>query len=195
MKLEVTAMVSQGEPKRMTVDEWLEYDDVPEGFHAELVDGEIVMNPLAGFRHQAILDNLNFVFIPYRLAHPDRIRRVLSPARLPIPGVPEGREPDMALYAEEPQDPDSSKAWKQIKPFLVIEVVSPHQEKRDHVEKYSSYHRAEIPEYWILDPRRRELRALRWTPEQWEEQSIRGQGTYTTPLLPGLTVQVEDLWR
>ena len=50
-------MSSEPDAKLMTVEEWLLYD-VPEGLHAELVDGELVMNPLANWRHQQIVRRL-----------------------------------------------------------------------------------------------------------------------------------------
>jgi Uma2 family endonuclease len=180
--------------KSRTIEEWL-VADVPEGFRAELVDGELVMTPLAAYLHEKILFNLDRIFVLYSVDHPEVIKSVMRPARLPIPNQDEGRQPDMALYAEEPEDPESPLAWQQIKPFLVIEVVSPKQESRDYVEKYASYHRARIPEYWIVDPRRRGLLALRWTEERWEHHPVEGQGRYTTPLLPGLTLEIAEFWR
>jgi Uma2 family endonuclease len=35
---------------------------------------------------------------------------------------------------------------------LVIEIVSPDDPQRDHVEKRAEYARAGVPEYWIIDP-------------------------------------------
>jgi Uma2 family endonuclease len=188
-------MATQARTQPMTVEEWLESADVPEGARIELVDGELVMPPLPAYSHEKILYHLDRIFVLYAVHHPDVIKTVMRPARVPIPGENEGRHPDMALYGEEPADPDSPLAWTQIRPFLVIEVVSPGQGRRDYVEKYASYHLAQIPEYWIVDPGRRSLLALRWAPEQWEHHSIEGQGTYTTPLLPGLTLEVAELWR
>jgi hypothetical protein len=37
-------------------------------------------------------------------------------------------------------------------PSLVVEVVSPKQDKRDYRYKRSAYAARQIPEYWIVDP-------------------------------------------
>jgi Uma2 family endonuclease len=93
-----------------------------------------------------------------------------------------------------PAEPASSRGWKEVLPFLVVEVVSPDYRKRDYIEKWRDYHDARIPEYWIVDGERRHLLALRWTPGDWELHKFEGSGVYTTPLLPGLELDVVRLW-
>jgi Uma2 family endonuclease len=179
----------------MSVDEWLLYD-VPEGMHAELVDGELSINPLANWRHQQIVRQLARLVEAYIDAHPGVLATLSSPCRFPIPGTekPRVREPDLGLYDKLPPDPDDPLAWKHVRPLVVVEVVSPGDEKRDYADKRRDYHRAGIPEYWIVDHERRLLLALRWTPEGWNEHHVEGPGPYTTPLLPGFTLAVDRLW-
>lgn len=188
-------MSVEARTKPMTVEEWLLYD-VPEGLHAELVDGELVMNPLANWRHQQIVRQLIEQVIEFRRAHPAVLATWSSPCRFPIPGTvkPRGREPDLGLYDKLPPDPDDPLAWKHVRPLVVVEVVSPGDETRDYADKRRDYHRAEIPEYWIVDRERRLFLALRWTPYGWDERHVEGSGTYTTPLLPGLELTIEALW-
>lgn len=180
-------------PGTMTVEDWL-LADLPEGVHAELVDGSLEMTPLADPPHQIVLFRLNVGFSAYRAGHPEFPLWWSTPGRIAIPGADRGREPDLALYAGEPPLARGPLAWTELRPLLVVEVVSPGQEVRDHVEKRLDYRLAEIPEYWIFDYERRLFLALRRTDRGWDEQQLRGQGTYSTPLLPGFELDLAQLW-
>jgi Uma2 family endonuclease len=188
-------MSTEIQPGPMTVEEWLEYE-VPEGYRAELVDGELVMTPLAEPTHQIILDRLGQQIAQFRLAHPGVIQFCSTPARFPIPGRPgqRGREPDLGIYNEGPRQLGPKLSWKDLHPVVVAEVVSPEQEARDYADKRRDYHLARIPEYWIVDFERRLFSALRWTEHGWNEHQIEGEGTYSTPLLPGLALDIGLLW-
>ena len=188
-------MATESPIKLMTVDEWLLYD-VPEGLHAELVDGELVMNPLASWRHQQIVRQLTRQVEAYIGVGAGVLKTWSTPCRYPIPRTvkPRGREPDVGLYDALPEDPDSPLAWKFVRPLVVVEVVSPGDEKRDYADKRLDYHLAEIPEYWIVDYERRLFLALRWMQHGWDEHHVQSGGAYRTPLLPGLEIVVDKLW-
>jgi len=51
------------------------------------------------------------------------------------------------------------------RPDSICEVISPSNAKSDTVKKLRLYHRAQIPHYWILDPRDATLTVMRWTAE------------------------------
>lgn len=188
-------MASDSATQLLSVDDWLLYE-VPEGLHAELVDGELVMNPLANWRHQQIVWQLTRQIAAFMDSAPTVLKTLSAPCRYPIPGSakPRGREPDLGLYDRLPPDPDDPLAWKHVRPLVVVEVVSPGDEKRDYADKRLDYHRAEIPEYWIADFDRRLSLALRWTTHGWDEHHVESAGTYRTPLMPGFELVVDKLW-
>ncbi|MFC1707929.1 Uma2 family endonuclease, partial [Planctomycetota bacterium] len=82
--------------------------------------------------------------------------------------------------------------WDHWIPDIVVEVVSPGSETRDYQDKRSEYLAAGIREYWIVDPGRGAFTALQRTGDIFEENAV--QGTYTTALLPGLTLDVSSLF-
>jgi len=49
-----------------------------------------------------------------------------------------------------------------VRPDWVCEVVSPSNANTDTVKKLRVYHRAEIPHYWIVDPRDATATVMRW---------------------------------
>ncbi|HJL16941.1 MAG TPA: Uma2 family endonuclease [Sandaracinaceae bacterium LLY-WYZ-13_1] len=51
------------------------------------------------------------------------------------------------------------------RPDWVCEVVSPSNANVDTVTKLRLYHEAEIPHYWIVDPRDATLTVMRWSDE------------------------------
>jgi Uma2 family endonuclease len=79
-------------------------------------------------------------------------------------------------------------------PDLVVEIVSPSSQGYDRVTKLSTYATFGIPEYWIVDPDKDEIRALvlregAYVPfEQQEDGIIRSE------VLAGLEIDPKDLF-
>ena len=96
------------------------------------------------------------------------------------------RHPDVAVYKTPPPSEDSS-AWSTWIPELVIEVVSQESESRDYDEKRDEYLSFGVHEYWIIDPGKRQMLALRRWRGTWDEHIVRPPKKYKTPLLPGLS--------
>jgi Uma2 family endonuclease len=68
-------------------------------------------------------------------------------------------------------------------PLLVVEVVSPNQEKRDYRYKRSEYAARGIAEYWIVDPIQAQVTILEWVEGLYEEQTYTGEMQIISPLL------------
>jgi Uma2 family endonuclease len=186
-------MTTRPAPKKLTIDDWLTYD-VPEGLHAELVDGVLEMNPLAEPPHQIALQRMIRQLDVFLYLHPNDELWWSSPGRLPIPGTSRGREPDLAIYDKYPHGLVGPLAWKRLSPVIVVEVVSPGQEVRDHADKRRDYFLAKVPEYWIVDLERRLFLALLRAEAGWNEIQLAETGTYPTPLLPGFELDIGKLW-
>ncbi|MDC3958456.1 Uma2 family endonuclease [Polyangium jinanense] len=70
--------------------------------------------------------------------------------------------PDVSGWRRErlPQLPDT---WPMtLRPDWVCEILSPNNTTNDTVKKRRTYHRFQVPHYWILDPMRGELTVYRW---------------------------------
>lgn len=50
-----------------------------------------------------------------------------------------------------------------IRPDWICEVVSPSNANTDTVKKLRVYHQAQIPHYWLVDPRDATLTVMRWS--------------------------------
>ncbi|MGH2517716.1 MAG: Uma2 family endonuclease [Ktedonobacterales bacterium] len=130
----------------MTYDAFLEWAD--EDTLAEWVDGRVVMNSPANFRHQDIINFLLEVLRTYVRIH-DLGKIADGPFQMKLGRS--GREPDILFVTRAHLD--------RLKPTyldgpadLVIEVVAPESAARDRGDKFYEYREAGIPEYWLIDP-------------------------------------------
>ena len=164
-------------------------------FRAELVDDRLDYLPMPRDLHAAIVQYFNRLLDRYLLAnHPDaalrgeHIRVRIRPGR--------AREPDLVALLDGADPRRGPEEWTGAD--LCVEVVSPDDPDRDYLAKRRDYAAAGVREYWIVDPRDR-------TPEDPRGRTVRvltlENGTYretiyeegetaTSPLLPGLTIDV-----
>jgi len=178
--------------RAMTLRQFLRAD-FQEGWLYELARGILIVTEVPHPEHALIVDRVAELFISYRREHPDVIflRAGGGECRLRLPGMQSDRHPDQAVYFDPP--PEGKNPWVRWVPRIVVEVVSPGSEDRDYVEKREEYLRFGISEYWILDPFRRQMLALRRAGDTWEEVPVAESGSYRTHLLPGLVVRPAEL--
>lgn len=181
-------IASQG----MTLEEYLNYDDGTERFY-ELVNGELVEMPPESELNRRIAMFLVAYFLqrgipPQRLTMKTEI--VVSGSRATT------RFPDVMVLSEElvsaMQGARRSTVMPEMPPpLLVVEVVSPSQEKRDYRYKRSEYAARGIAEYWIVDPIVQKVTILEWVEGWYEEQVYEGNQAITSPLLGALELTAE----
>ncbi|HTJ74633.1 MAG TPA: Uma2 family endonuclease [Acidimicrobiales bacterium] len=130
-----------------------------DGKRYELIGGAIVMTPAPEPVHQREAQGL------FRLledACPPGHEVFLSPIDFDLPA---GRvEPDIIVV------PDASVGEKRLSgpALLVVEIVSPGSAINDRVTKRDVYAEAGVPAYWIVDPRRGHVLALRLVDGAYE---------------------------
>ena len=76
-------------------------------------------------------------------------------------------------------------------PLLVVEVVSPNQEKRDYRYKRSEYATRGIVEYWIVDPIQQQVTILELVEGFYEKKVDRASDRFDSPLLAQIDLTVE----
>ena len=79
-------------------------------------------------------------------------------------------------------------------PDIVIEILSTDR-NRDLVRKRRIYAEAGVLEYWPIDPRNDTVTQLELRDGEYFERAILGSGdTLATPLLPGLSIRLADIF-
>ncbi len=85
--------------------------------------------------------------------------------------------------------------WIRGVPDLVIEVVSKTHAERDRIVKLGVYERAGVPEYWLVDPGSLSIEIYRLEGDAYRPAGyFVGGGVVTSPLLPGIEVDVERIF-
>lgn len=151
----------------------------------EFTDGYVETLPMPTATHQIVLAALYDLFKPYVKARNGIV--LFSGLRM---RVREGkfRDPDLLLLRDRSDPRNQDRYW--LGADLVVEVVSPDDPDRDLVVKRRDYAEANVPEYWIVDPRSETITVLVLTGGRYVEHGVFARGdTATSRLLDGFTVK------
>jgi Uma2 family endonuclease len=176
--------------RRMSLADFAEAESEP-GHLYELAGGVIQVVDVPGLPHGSVVDELDLQVAAWRLAHRELVAYVGTGDRcvLRLAGMQSERHPDLAIYLT--PAPDPVNPWERWVPDIVVEVVSEGGEVRDYQDKRREYLAAGVREYWIIDPQKRAMLVLLRAADVWREH--RPSTTYTTPLLPGFSLDIVRL--
>lgn len=178
--------------RRMRLADFIDAD-FEEGWLYELARGRIVVTEVPGPSHGRVMMRLWRLFTRYGDDHPGVINYEAGggECRIRLPGMVSDRHPDHAIYLS-PQPPGPGP-WTEWVPDLVVEIISKGSRRRDDVEKRDEYLRVGVREYWVIDPKKREMRVHARYGDTWRITTVRANVTHRTHLLPGLEVRPADL--
>lgn len=172
---------------------YADYKDLPEELRCEIIEGDLQMTPAPNARHQAISTFL--VATVWSFVRSARLGTVLA-APTDVVLAPENVvQPDILFVSMARKDIIDPKAGINGAPDLVMEVLSPSDPRRDQVVKRDLYERYGVQEYWIVDPEDQTVEVLTRSAaglETWQRFSSGSE--LTSPLLPGLTIAVEEIF-
>jgi Uma2 family endonuclease len=171
------------------------------GFRYQLVAGRLVVTPAPNKPEAEVEDWFLDLLKAYAREHPDALRKVLARARIiaRATGADTNVEPDVAAYREWAAARETPR-WEGVTPSLVVEVISSSGSTKDTVRNRAIYARVpSIQEYWIVDPRAETAPSMLaltrvGRDDGWVEHVVAAGGTYRTPLLPGLLVDLSAIW-
>ena len=103
-------------------------------------------------------------------------------------------EPDIVIILDERQE-IVGRSRVEAPPDIAIEILSTDR-SRDLVRKRQIYAEAGVLEYWPIDPRNDTVTQLELREGEYVERAVLGaDDTLTTPLLPGLSIPLADIFR
>ncbi len=143
---------SQGNT-RLTYEDFVRLPD--DGMRHEIIDGVHYVTPTPVLRHQQLVGRLHLAIGSYLEAHPDIGQVFLAPLDTVLSPW-DIVEPDLMFVAANQLD-ILTEANIQGAPALVIEVLSPSTRKRDLGIKRQLFDRGDVREYWVVDPKARDL--------------------------------------
>lgn len=149
---------------------YADIESAPDGFVAEIVEGELHTTPRPVVRHSAVASTLGVLLgAPFQegLAGGPGGWWILDEVEVHLFGGEAVLVPDLAGWRREevPQMPD--RPFVEIPPAWVCEVLSPSTAALDRGKKLPAYARARVAHAWLVDPIARTLEVLRLEGEGW----------------------------
>jgi Uma2 family endonuclease len=179
----------------MTFEAFLSWDH--EQYHgglAEWIHGEAHVYLSATELHQRIAEFLlTLLRLVVRAQHAGRVIGVPYAMQAVTGGS--GREPDVMFLTNDHLD-RLGPTRLQGPPDLVV-VVSDDSPTRDRSDKLGEYQAANIPEYWVIDPRpgRRRVDFYQLNTAATYRPGPVQDGIYHSPIVPGFWLRIDWLWQ
>jgi Uma2 family endonuclease len=180
---------------RLTYDEFLLFPD--DGRRHELIDGEHYVTPSPNTRHQRLVERLFVAFEDHLRTRPGAGEAFVAPFDVVLSDA-DVVVPDLLFVAGDQPDILTDKHVRGA-PALVIEILSPGTRRVDERIKYRLFDRADVREYWLVDPELDLMkvyrRAVDGTFPRVAELTAEEGAVFATPLLPGLEIALAPLFR
>ena len=180
---------------QLTIDEFLELPDTEDRRKMELDEGELYIMPRPRRVHQFWNSLLVWHFENFIRGFDDPPAELFADFVVALSF--ENRillAPDLCIVLRERLDLVGDRMVDGA-PDIAIEILSSDR-RRDVVRQRQLYAEAGVPEYWIFDPENDTATLLELQAGQYVERAVlEASDTVTTPLLPGLAIPLEDVFR
>ena len=180
---------------QLTIDEFLELPDTEDRRKMELDEGELYIMPRPRRVHQFWNSLLVWHFENFIRGFDDPPAELFADFVVALSF--ENRillAPDLCIVLRERLDLVGDRMVDGA-PDIAIEILSSDR-RRGLVRKRQLYAEAGVPEYWIFDPENDTATLLELQAGQYVERAVlEASDTVTTPLLPGLAIPLEDVFR
>jgi Uma2 family endonuclease len=183
-------MASLPSSKTVTYEEWLRMPEVDDAIE-EVVNGEIRIMPPAKLRHVWIVARLTGVLLPQL----DQRQTVVFTGSFGLVVRKEpltSRVPDLAVF--EVASMVQHDGYIHSAPQLLVEVLSPSNNRREREEKLGDYATLGVPEVWVVSPEARTVEILYLENGFLRTAQILASGLLTPKLFPQVSVDIARIW-
>ncbi|WP_338833512.1 hypothetical protein MHLNE_24430 [Moorella humiferrea] len=171
--------------QKYTYDDYIRLDD---DNRYEVVEGELLLTPSPGFKHQDVVRKLAGLLSAW--IEGQNLGVVITAPFDVVLARDTVLQPDIVYLARENYH-RLTNVCLQGAPDLVIEVISPSTIRRDRISKSRLYLKYGVKEYWLVDPEGGTVEIFTNTPEGWRLAGTFSQEeVLNSPLLPGLAVDL-----
>lgn len=175
------------------------YEELPEfaeddGHRYEYIAGELVVTRFSSIRHQEVVGRLVLLIQQFLTAH--HLGRVYVGPVDVLFAIGDMMAPDLVFVRTERRGIISKRSVEGA-PDLIVEVVHEVTEARDRGIKRERYAMYGVPEYWIVDPWKRQVDLYRLA-EDAEVPTTLTAGTFDwrpVPQGPTLTIDITELFK
>jgi Uma2 family endonuclease len=131
------------------------YKMLPEGTLAELINGQIFMSPAPSNQHQRILKSI-FKVLDDFIEFSSLGEVFIAPSDVYLDDSRNAVQPDLYFISSQNKMLVLDDQPNQGIPDLIIEILSPGNNKHDLIIKKELYEKFDVCEYWIVDPATKE---------------------------------------
>ncbi len=176
--------------KLVSYEDWLRMPDVDDAIE-EVVNGEIVRMPPPKARHAYIIDALGDVL--KRQIDAAQVRVLCAQFGLVIRKDPLAiRVPDLAVFRK--SRVIEHDGYFHSPPELVVEVLSPSNNRSERDAKLKDYETLGVPEVWVLSPEARTIEVLLLADSKLRTVSTRREGQIRPQNFPDVAVDIASVW-
>ena len=145
-----------------------DYYAIPDDRRVELIDGEIFDMGAPTVRHQIIIGELHILFRECIESHGKDCRVLLSPCDVQLDNDEKTMvQPDLLVMCHEY---DRNGICIKGAPDLTIEILSDSTRSKDLLLKTYKYKNAGVREYWIVDPKNKEVLVYDFSDEDLQPE-------------------------
>ena len=156
----------------------------------EIVNGELLVTPAPGGRHQEVVLELAVVLHGYAKEHGGKAYPAPRDVYFSDTTVV---QPDVLFVRAEHLD-RAEERFVRGAPDVVIEVSSPSTRRTDQVRKRDVYEHHSVPEYWFVDLDADRMEVYRLEGSRYGHPELYGRGeSFGSPVVPGLSIQVDEV--
>lgn len=182
---------------RVSVAEFLELElpEPDDKRKMELDDGVLYIMPRPRPRHQSALIKIAVHFDNYFDSFDEPPGEFYADVNVALPSeLPRLFAPDLTVILYGGAAVVGERMLEGV-PAIVVEILSTDR-NRDLIRKRQVYAEAGIPEYWIVDQQDNTALQLELQDSEYVQRAALAVGdALTTPLLPGLAVPLDDVFR
>jgi Uma2 family endonuclease len=164
----------------------------------ELIKGKVFkMSPAPGSLHQRISQRINFKLSLYLMGKPCEIFVAPFDVRLPRKSKNDRDiltvvQPDICVICDVNKVDEKGCLGA---PDLVVEILSPGNNKKELKNKYEVYEEAGVLEYWIIHPTEKTFFKYILTNGHFQSSRMLTIGDeVTTAVLPGFVLSLDELF-
>lgn len=164
----------------------------------ELIKGQIFkMSPAPNRMHQEIVGNIHFKLKTFLYKNPCKVYIAPFDVRLPRKSkddkdITTVLQPDLCVIC------DSSKLDVRGcigAPDIVVEILSPSNNKKELKNKYEAYEEAGVKEYWVVFPSEKTMLVYTLTDGKYVPSRLMVSGdVVTSSILPGFSMDLTDIF-
>ena len=179
---------------KFTYEDYLGFPE--DGNRHELIAGEHYVTPAPLTKHQRISANL-LAHIHQHCAQTNAGLVLAAPTDV-VFSENDVVQPDLLVITHARQS-IVTRENVQGTPDFIIEILSDATRQRDERTKRTLYERFQVAEYWIIDPELETVKIFRLMDGRYtvpkELTTEQGSAGISTPLLPGFSITLQEIFR